>query len=722
MVFVSSFAVDRSLVRSLFLGLSVCVVVLAQPNRATALPTNDPIPPMGWDDLIACESVVVGRYESHKNDVLTIRVLRVLRSEHTQSNDLVSVTLKHWYSVETDLSRFGNVTSGKKKSNVPILCYYPKSGNLMSWFGGEAIPDVHEPAIYFFPKAKTPTLERQRQVQPGVQVENWRQALEGKPTPLIFRLGQPRGERIQREAIEELFETRDKATIRELYDWAAHPSQGLKAYDVPDMFAAIGDKNGDVYDRGSELLTQPRQGAEKGSYFSLAAILARVAPDRAVDDFRRILAGDSPELKEAVRSAVGSARSEKALDLAFELLADKPEGHPEALSGLLDGPQDSVGKRLRASAQPRLAKAIDEARLSRSQKQELREQWQLQQVLDKPPTAAELAAAEGQLLHPTAGVSADEEEADKALAVIVRGSDPRSIPTLVKLLRAHGGDGPGGNFAETIVHFANICPQAMRRELVKQGVEAGFGKETRMGEHYIYHEVMVASGNPHTLEDLVGVMGRRGQEGWLEKHGVPPEVHEELVSEAGTYSLSFRTLEISSRVKPADTALCLDKAYAQRDQFKPVGKCELLGMEVKFGRAALTNELLESARQALAGKLTLEDQLELADILLKSGDKGAYRIFLQIVDELGPTMYEHEHASLLATMRRISFIACKRCSNLHRCRCGTWENRRSSCVLIGISGLMRAIWPGRGRRSCARSSRCWNGTRRRRRRKGGWIS
>lgn len=653
-MFVNRHAVNKSLMRLFVLGLGAFLFNLAQTDRAMAIPALDLKPPMSWDDKLACELVIVGRYESHTNGVLALRVLRVLRGDGVKSNELVSVGLENRYSVETGSVGLEAMMPNAKSDGIPKLCYKTQVSIPGPLEPAKIIPDVREPAVYFFSKASASTLEREQQVQLATQTENWQQALDGKATPLIFRLAQPAWDRIQRDALEELFESRDRTTIHQLYDWASRSSLSMEPYSAAEILAAIGDKNGDVYDRGLELLTHPGQGVKKDDYVNLADILAHVTPDRAVDDFRRILAGDSTELQEAARSCLGFARTEKGLDLAFELLRETRSGHPEALSKLFSPatfprPEISPSElaRLKELARPRLVKAIEEALLTREQKKDLREQFE--DMLDKPPTTAELAAAEDQLLHPAAHPSArgaDGEEADKALAVIVSASDPRSIPTLVKVLRTHDGNWPGS----AMVHFANISPHAMWRELVKQRVEARFGKETRIDEHYVYHHVMTILGTPHTFGELLALTGRRGQEEWLQKNEIPPAVREDVKKGTGFFTLSYRTFDAFSRVDPADVALSVDKALAERDKCGIVSRCELLSMGVKLGRTTLTNEFLESARQALAGQLTHDDRSHLADILFESGNKGAYRIYLQMIDQLGPTMWEHEHAELLARL------------------------------------------------------------------------
>ena len=86
--------------------------------------------------------------------------------------------------------------------------------------------------------------------------------LEGKPTDLAFRLMQEIDEKVRAQALAELKERRDRATLDQLFAWVVKPPPSRDDWmlgpggsrQAEDILVAAGDRQGDVYERARQRL------------------------------------------------------------------------------------------------------------------------------------------------------------------------------------------------------------------------------------------------------------------------------------------------------------------------------------------------------------------------------------------------------------------------------------------------------------------------------------
>src|SRR5262249_50889045 len=70
-------------------------------------------------------------------------------------------------------------------------------------------------------------------------------------------------------------------------------------------------------------------------------------------------------------------------------------------------------------------------------------------------------------------------ETHNAYKELLRASDPKAVPLLVRVLKEIplSRESQAYAFQETLRHYAGICPNAMRAELTKQGLDKGLGSD-----------------------------------------------------------------------------------------------------------------------------------------------------------------------------------------------------------------------------------------------------
>ncbi len=542
--------------KPLLLLLIIVSGIQATPQIARAENIYDPLPPLNWDEMKGCELVVAARFEIHETGIslrddpdvksglthdhqqtLTLHVDRVLKGKGIKAGDSVKAELRHWYSIETyPVDDFTRIPA--KSDGIPRLCYKYQPSNPGGLVPLKIVPNIYEDAVYFFPHADTPTLERNGQVQPREMEKGWMLALHGYTPSLPFRLAQNASQKVHQDALEELDALRDPATLDVLFDWlSASPQESSRnfAFVAESALKAIGDHNGDVYNRAlKRLSTIPRnwipyssmtsaerqryyqeqargegQGAQDLAYFKYADIMAEVDGDRAAHDFNRMISHGPPALTATAGEALGFTYSEYALSVAFRLLKNSRTAsigawalenllRPEYSSERSPRSRTKQTTRLLALAQPHLADALhlsvfDASRTAAARdykaSDELRQMRLARESLEAllpqtNPPLVNLSHAEQVLLHPhidpkkliTSSFQSDwtpvEKEGVATLVAIDNEHDPRFIPLLVTLMKNASPWLKRQGGYDAVFHYPRMFPHAFKSELDKQGLTA----------------------------------------------------------------------------------------------------------------------------------------------------------------------------------------------------------------------------------------------------------
>jgi len=318
----------------------VAAAVLAVvPKMLDADISLDPYPHMTWKDMVAAELVLVGKYEKHEDQTLTLRVESVLKGKAVKPGDVVAVSLKSGYSIEDKLAPV--IIGRDNPKGGPFLCYKMPMYHPGNDVPFNILPNARQSAIYFLPSEVAPTLTAREQVQPAVLAEGWGQVVQGKPMGLLFRLTQRMNPHLHDEAVQELARSRDPATLAALVDWAIDPPPGPNPYLMDPMLVpaysiliAVGDRKGDVYDPLWAWLTNPGAAHHGGSghYDEVTEILGAIDPDRAFRDFTAMISANKPG-KYSATEWLGHVRTEPALRRLLDFLKD-PDLRPSATRGL----------------------------------------------------------------------------------------------------------------------------------------------------------------------------------------------------------------------------------------------------------------------------------------------------------------------------------------------------------------------------------------------------
>lgn len=456
--------------------LIACVALLSRVGRAEWI--IDPEPPMTWEAMLACPLVVVAKYESHQDNLLTLKVTQVLKGQANPGQTL-RVTLEHLYTLET-----GHVgwqltdPRGRAPDGVPKLCYKRQFSNPGDLVPHLVVSDSRQAALYFFPEASRPALKRLEQVQPARFREGWQQALAGQPMSLYFTLAQSVSKDVARNALEELGKTREPACLNQLFDGVLNPAlqESFRSFDAASPLSFIGDRDGDVYDRAATLLRQQASGTNEVRFYSLAMIMAAVNPSRAARDLPRFLADDNPlVLRMAALAGLGRVPEREAVQLAIDRLRDQELADSALWSirgqlrwdsdfrfpkvrGIQD--RDWILHELRVALGDDKVPAGVRERIGQYFGQELRQM----DALDIDLLRKRLSDPGDRIYHGWADGQTAELLRDAEAAC-----DPRVVPILAEILnnvpaaanRAYG-------FQEKLRFYANICPRAMRRELERR--------------------------------------------------------------------------------------------------------------------------------------------------------------------------------------------------------------------------------------------------------------
>jgi hypothetical protein len=628
-------------------------------------------PPMRWEEMLSCQLVILAKYEKHEGNSLSLRVVKVLKGKGIKEGDVVPVSLEHRYSVETGPAGEDAMRKDAKADGIPKLCYKQQRDNSDSLVPVKIVSDVREPNIYFLPNAVDRALTLRGQVQPAEQVDGWQQALDGKRMSLIFRLAQNINPTLARDALEELYKTRDAQTLQQLFDWVLNPPQGCGfsnlSYFTPEMMlASIGDHNGDVYDPLIKLFKEEAEGTATYRLTTIAEIVAQVAPERALGDFSEILAKGPRSLKEHALHGIGYTGNEKAIDLLIDLLKD-PDLSDAAFASLgmllgtdirqitlYTGPnvvfQEDVVTytrpvwisaahqgRLIEVAIPKLRAALASSVIPVSCKEELRRRFG--HVFSERPVI-DFAHAEKVLLNPDEWVRGKNasKEWNNLLMEIKRSSDPKFIPLLVRILRTvpEAQESYRQSFNDALLHFAAICPNAVRKEILQQGMRWGFGEDSTVAGS-ITVRLFALLGIPRTLEQLKELLNSCGACVWLKKNTAPADLARQFkeylqscISQGSSFPLQH--MESLFLIAPEEARNLLEQALAKRDKFDAHTKCEILSLGVKYGKKELVEELIETVRLSFEEDRQKGEYPSTVEFLLMAENKHACAEFRKILD------------------------------------------------------------------------------------------
>src|SRR5262245_10860464 len=245
-------------------------------------------PALEWTDLLGCELVVVGQFKSHDRASIALEVVEVLRGKACKPGDVLPVKLSQAFAIKLS-PRYGD--PARPSAKIPHLSFVDEEGATLREF--PVLYDAARPHVYFFPRARQLLVDRPSQLQPDLR-DGWKQALAGKPIDLAFRLLYDLDAEMSRKAVEELFQSRERAAIAALVGALVDPSH----YRYPrwietQAFAeralvSLGDNNGDVYEPVLTAL-RGKYGVDYGNAFRLTRILARADSRRALSDLKKLL-------------------------------------------------------------------------------------------------------------------------------------------------------------------------------------------------------------------------------------------------------------------------------------------------------------------------------------------------------------------------------------------------------------------------------------------------
>ena len=109
--------------------LAILLLAVTFGRPAFAADDHDPSPPMRWNEMLACQSVVLAKYQSHQDKILSLTVLYVLKGDHLKPGDTVKVSLENRYSCQ-DGDKFSSpLPPGVIQQTVPQICYQTQMGN-----------------------------------------------------------------------------------------------------------------------------------------------------------------------------------------------------------------------------------------------------------------------------------------------------------------------------------------------------------------------------------------------------------------------------------------------------------------------------------------------------------------------------------------------------------------------------------------------------------------
>jgi len=636
--------------RGILPAISTCLFLLALTSPADAILIRDPKAPMQWSEMTACELVVVGKYEKHDGMTLHLRVVKVLKGKDTKSDDILPVALEHWYSIETGLTGFDRWNPVAKPDGVPKLCYKRQFENPGLLEPYKLIPDVREPAVYFFPDAKKPALSRLGQVQSTAFADGWEQALTGKPMDLKFRLMQTVNEDLSYDGMEELARTRDPKLLRELVHLTTRPLAMGEEQGSDRILAVVSDRNGDVYEPLMDWFTGPGKTAEGFGAMEtrrrVVYLLGTVNGKRAFQDFAEAIKERDDRDKFYFTRHLGLLRTEDAIGLCIQLLQDPKLAEParESLSLALNYsvPED-VQRRigpLLPFARPRILAAFKSGRVPANVEQSLRSS--LESLLGEPKGVR--PDAETLLLDPNSPLYHGDFNSDarKTIGAIEDAADPRFIPLLAKIPKAvpdAWAYRDQGGYQGTLSRYAELFPNAVRKALEEQGVlalNAGNPEKPVLG----YHTLMMIGGpvppkEMYNLGSIATMTFKRIGKGELLAQ------YRRWVSDyvKDTFSDAYPHLQLLLTVDPQAGMSLLKEAVdrlhaADPGTSYPRYRAGVLALAIRHGIAAPVDELIGEVKKAAEGEHSYYYRANSSSYryLLASGDARAYKLYLEVLD------------------------------------------------------------------------------------------
>lgn len=437
-------------------------------------PWLDPEPPVTWESILGSQVVVVGTYASHKNDTVTLKVVEVLRGG-VERGELITVKLDHFYTLETCAVGWEYDRRSPKEDGIPKLCYK------RPLFESGPVPaavrrDARHPALYFFPDKERPALRVRGQVQSPHFWKGWKQALDGQPMDLLFRLTQHVSPELAREALEELGKTRDPASLDQLFAWNMDPApEGvLPIFGPCSLLARLKDRNGDVYDRAARLLSSAAPGSNQYRFFPLGNLMAITDSRRALADLPQLLSPDHPlAVRQAAMSGLGRIPDRNAAQQALDSLRvdELAESAAWAVKLQLEGDDDYRFGKYRGLGDDKwllaeIQSALNDERVADVAKKTLRD-WIGRRLRSADPVSLERLRTN--LLDPNDPLYHGQVDGETAnmLQQAREACDPRVVPILAEVLdQVPASRGARGYvFQQALIHYAKICPRAMQKEL-----------------------------------------------------------------------------------------------------------------------------------------------------------------------------------------------------------------------------------------------------------------
>ena len=612
---------------------------------------SDSVRRMNWDDMVGCELVVLARYESHGDGKLLVRVERVLKGEGVKVGDVLSVALQHRYSIQTGST---GVEFWRQKDRdpdgTPKLCYASQINNPGRVVPCEIDADVRKAALYFFPKADGLVLRQLGQVLLPLFADGWEQAVNGRPSGLVFRLLQDVNREVQERALEELYRSRDPKVIRQLVEWTIHPPEKRgtgQSWDIlvdgSRTLARVGDRDGDVYDPlWAWLMGEGRRGAVH-DLRRVARTLARAAPERAFREFSALLRTGERWQREIAVRALPHVRTEAAVDECIAALRD-PALAAAALAALDESCQchaddRGVGWRLRGHVRERLLAALSSRHIRGEYKERARRAFA--ELLRQRP-AIDPAKAEKKLLDPQTWKPPGQlmSDAHRILEAIKEDADPRFVPLLVRLLReppvaVERWPQPGG---DPFGVYAALYPNAMRAEMARRGIDKAYVEGLGDLAHSLRNPLCLLLAAPWDDYELDPILSLYGDE-WLVSHGANAALlrslkeHAQHADPRGPHPLWLWRLFLADREevsKVVEWHLKRRRLYTQ-----PANRANLLAIAVRLGHDDLVDELCREVDAAVAEERQRSIRIqESARFLLRSGHPKALRAYLALLDAL----------------------------------------------------------------------------------------
>jgi len=656
------------------------VLLLAAISPATAALIRDPKPAFTWDDMTRSELIVVGKYEKHvtleekrgtgnesdPKQTLSLRITRVLRGANMKAGDVVDVELRHWYTIETGNVGFLPSARPVVPDGVPKLCYKSQVANPGPLLPYRAVNDVREDAIYFFPNAAAPALERKGQVRIGPVDDGLQLALDGKPAPLLFRLTQLYSTSMRRDAIEELQRQPDPAIVDKLFEWLKMPPMRAVPTPASPILIGLAPSHPEFYERASRLLEAAPRNETHETLISYMKIMAAADSERAARDLAALVEqGDITRVSVAATGLI-ETRTDYALEAALKWAQDpewrtntrRVEAGLNVLLSLLHPPGMSANAgwrdirpataRLRRLAAPRLGAILKlpfmipgtadiPPDLSWLAERRRTLEWIAATIAEPPPF--DLARAEQVLVHPgefTHKQSQNEKkvwvegEGTLLLTALREEADLRVIPLLVTMLRSGPKVWSHGNFQEILLRHVTLFPNAFKRELARQEVAlAEFEQEPL--KNYGFLERTAAMLGRSSFADSITVPPAsylRSDDSWIMRHAATPQL---LASVAAQIDKGIDTkqwfrvnhLYFLQRADAKLAAPLLQRALAARAGMTRRDRAMLLVVAISTGQRDLLPELLDSFKFTAEEEKKYQEKVEQSAPFWRTPNVGA---------------------------------------------------------------------------------------------------